>query len=622
MAGRMFARRVPIGVVSMLVCCSVASADPTEKDVVASLDVHQACQHSGHLAAACAGIDKLLTPRGPMYQQTLATPEKLPINELGVVYAKAMQLQRYAALLVIHAEPAGVDYQMRAQSHLKTVRAAFEAARTTERGKRQSDLARQRLDQQLPAIQKLGKELEALVAKSQWSAAEAKYLKGIDSLNPLLGWMPANATRKYLAPLAIASKIDAALRPVRIEAAKQQLTAAIQAIAPDVGSLATDMETAVREVGASGTCTIDGKPMSGPEAILVLVNRWHAMSVACARCRAIEWAAMTVGLRFPVPAGYGDERGETEDPGGRWLVAIDETRAYMHASLAQLIEADAQRVSADEALALYRNYIDAIAQASLQLPPDDRYLIFNTALDSLVAKTGDAAATISGERAASRELLRWRRRVADAEAVRRQNEYVPLSRAFRKQTAEEGSYHGFVPPLGTPQNSPRLRGPLTETMPESVSRLIGQNVSTVSARPLSAEGVQFVSRYDNETFATVRASVDLEPFAESLRQDLRLSPDQVPWSWDAIAALNSTHRRDGGYGQHFVAMGGPIRAIRIRSMITGIAANPAIGNHLDCGEVPVRGPMDDFELGRVMLDCEIDARWVQHEYFVADVPEE
>ncbi|QDS91028.1 hypothetical protein EC9_52470 [Rosistilla ulvae] len=611
-----------LGVVSGSMFCSVGFADPTETDVTASLDVHQACQHSGQLAAACAQIDNLLTPRMPLYQQAIATPEKLPINELGPVYAKAMQLQRYAALLVINAEPAGVDYQLRAQSHLKTVRDAFEAARTTERGKRQSDQARQRLEQQMPAIQKLGKELESLAARSQWSVAEAKYQAGIDSLYPLLGWLTGSSTRKYVQPLAITSKIDAALRPVRIEAAKQQLTAAIQAVAPDVGSLATDMETAVREVGDSGTCTIGGKTLSGPEAILVLVNRWHAMSVACARCRAIEWAAMTTGLRFPTPAGYGDARGETEDPGGRWLVAIDETRAYMHASLAQLIEADAKRVSAGEALALYRNYIDAIAQASQQLPPKDRYLIFDAALDSLVAKTGDAAATISGERAASRELLRWRGRVADAEAGRRQNEFVPLARAFRKQTAEEGGYRGFVPPIGTPQHSPRLRAALTETMPESATRLLGQNVSTAAARPFTIEGVQFVSRYDGEAFATVKASVDLEPFAESLRQDLRLSPDQAPWSWDAIAALNSTHGRAGGYGQHFAAVGGPIRAIRIRSMITGIAANPAIGNHLDCGEVPVRGAMDDFELGRVMLECEVEAQWVQHEYFVADVPKQ
>lgn len=601
---------------------AVSIADPTEQDLSASLDVHQACQHSGQLAAACAGLDKLLGPRTRGYQQSLATPERLPCSELGPAYAKALQLQRFAELLVLNAEPAGIDYRLRAASHLQTIRDALEAARSTRPGKQQSDLAHQRLEQQLPTIRKLGKELEALVAKAQWPMAESKYQAAIDSLNPLLGWMPANSVRKYLEPLAIAAKIDAALRPIRIDASKQQLAIAIQAIAPDVVSLATDMETAVREVGSTGICTIDGRKLTGPDAILVLVDRWHAVSVACARCRAIEWAGLTIGLKFPVPAGYGDERGETEDPGGPWLVAIDETRAYMHASLAQMIEADAQRVSTDETIDLYRGYIDAIAQVSLRLPPQDRYAIFEASLDSLVAKSGDRAVAIDGERAASRELLRWRRRVANAEVRRRQHEFPLLGSAFRKQTAEEGTYRGFVPPLGAPQQSPQLREPMPKTMSWSVPRLVGQNVCTAAARPLTIGGVQFASRYDNETFATVDANVDLTPFAETLQRDLRLSVGQIPMSWDAIAAIRSTHGRPGGYGQHFASVGGQVRRIRVRSMVTGIAANPGIGNHLPCDDAPVRGVMGAFELGRVMLECQLTARWVQHEYFVADVVEQ
>jgi putative ubiquitin-RnfH superfamily antitoxin RatB of RatAB toxin-antitoxin module len=150
----------------------------------------------------------------------------------------------------------------------------------------------------------------------------------------------------------------------------------------------------------------DGQMVSGPQALGHFLQVWIELQNKAVRANAYRQIARYSGDAKPPD----DARPPKTDTKTYYAAMCQE----IIAKLAGLIEADAARASGDEATGLYAAYLDELPALLSRCTSPTALATFDGALKKLVAKSPPLKDRVEVYHALTDDLLRWRRRAADA----------------------------------------------------------------------------------------------------------------------------------------------------------------------------------------------------------------
>ncbi len=583
------------------------AANPSNKDFDAGIAVH------GKTAAA--GLAKQAQT---LYEEsnaaTLKFAEAVKSNKvarlswqpLGQNDVRLNQLRRIAQQLEILGETAGVDYQMRANSLFRTTGDIIDAFRAEPTSQRQLDKVRLALQKQEPARIKEVERLTKMAREGQWEAAETELYRFLDQLGVATTCLFNPEKRPIYAPFAeVQAAIDQAMRQARVTQAKQLLTERRQAETPDFAAVLSEVQAAATSLAASGTATLDGSVLTGPDAITAIGERWAEVQVKSIRCRTLDW------LLANSMEAYGGT-GEGQKPSSIVSEYANFSAAMMNA-LAQLIESDANRTSGPDAAALYVAYLRACAPLIRRSANQNLAPVLNPALQSLANRAPQFPAEVAAYTEGTGDLLRWRARVARGLAVARADTFPSIDRLMFEATRDEGNYLGLYSANASSASGAALHASAPEVMLRPIERLQGKQAHALDVVRLGGNGPVAIARYRARSYANIPAPLDLAAEIDALKVDLMVSEDRPALSMFAAVAVDSAERGD------LVAAGGTIVNQYLESLTTRFAALPTAASILTpLGTIPPE-QTDSSYRNQVLMRFDLTPNWVQHDFFFAEL---
>ena len=353
--------------------------------------------------------------------------KKINPKEFSAAWVAKQRLERLGKRLEQWGETAGIDFQRRASAiHADWHMVKKEFVKLPE------------ISSKLPLVLKTfnndaKKRKSTLVAigklyqQKQYEQAETALLKDIDALDEI-GCLLADDQRaeisSFTAPLG---KVMAELNKIRVEAGKQRLQDLIDAEPPGFDEILAQLKQAATDLKAGNDPTFDGQPMSGPELVKAAGVSWRKAQLA---------AVHGAGYFASMDMRWGEAK---SDPLKNLVADHEEFSAAVLADLAAVISADATRVSAEQAEEVYTAYLAELASLATLAVPGTVAKALQPSLDSLVARSAELQANVGAYQAATADLLRWRKLVAD-----------------ERQKAAATAFPEYAPTVATVARAPQL----------------------------------------------------------------------------------------------------------------------------------------------------------------------
>lgn len=588
----------------MLVCVTSAKGNPNHQNPDAALAVH-----GGEVSERLRAQAELLSTTASKSIAefvTAAQQNKLAsvkVQAVGQAHVQLLQLQRLAIQLRVLGEPAGADFELRMTRLRELLDRVLSAYTQLPQHGQIVAAAQSALQQKDPLRTRELRKIELLAGQKKWEAAEAALYAMYDE-NMAISVFDERTTI-YLGFNTVHNAIAAEMNPMRDRNAQDALTTARDQRRPNYDDLLRDIAAATDGIRSGGRADESGQRLSGPEALRAFGERWQQLHLTALRCRAVEWArasALNV-LSLPREPSIAKEL-EAE------YAAFSQK---ITPALVSLIDADAARATEAEVAALYTDYLRSLAPLVARSQGSGLSSAAETALQNLAAKSPAFAAHVVAYRSSTDELLRWRRRTAEAFANSRMADYPPVDKQLVAATRGDENFRGLFPAdLTTP--APALIGSAAEVMPRATQRLLGKKASVLDLAGLP--GNKFaIGAYRGHTYASIAMPQPFTSQIAALKSDLMVNDQMPPLSMAAAAAVDSAERGD------LAAAGGNISGIHLETVLTRFATLPASASSLvPLGTLP-REPDDQEKLSLVVMRFEFQPLWTQHSYFFIKFPE-
>jgi hypothetical protein len=234
-------------------------------------------------------------------------------------------------------------------------------------------------------------------------------------------------------------------------------------------------------------------------------------------------------------------------------------------------------------------------------------------LENLAAKSRPFQAEVEAYRQATDQLLRWRRRTAEASARARGAEYPPVAQPLLNAFRQVGSAPGLVPAGSTHIRRAELSSPVPDVMRSAVDQLMGRRVTLDDLVGLATEPKMIVARYRQRhytRFVLPHESADRwAGEVAALESDLLIGPSAPPLTLEAATALWKA--RQGA----LESAGGEVSAVVLEPLSTRFATWPAAARSVfPLGPLP-QEPGSAAVLRQVLVQLEIAPAWIRHECF-------
>lgn len=613
---KLFASIVVVFANAMLTCG--VQGNPNHRVLDAPLAIHgKVTVPAWHAEASKLYEDaakKLLTYLEKERENAIKT---INSEDLGKTHQMVTMVNRLGTWIEIWGEPAGGDFKMRApimHAHLERIANAslsFPGPQNYANGVRQS------LAKNAPQRAKILSNIEKLCNEQKWEAAEAALFKFYDSIEPGIIFIGSSERAPIYEPFI---KVDAAIREamtsMRAAAASAELKKSITELTPNYNALLQEMNGAVDAVAASGNATWRGESATGPQLVGKIGQTWREIQVQVQQLRAKTWA---LSFRQFSPGGYhmtSPVANQTETD-----VIATQFSAFSQQvmkTMVRLIDVDATRVPADAARKLYLEYLSALAPIVRQT--NDQ--AWGTQLESSLVKIAGKEPTLDRETkayaAATSDLLRWRARVAAAQAATTATAFAPIAERFHAGTlsgkVDGADYVGLFAPPPSPDTQPQFLTDAPDIMPIAVKRLLGQKTTVRDVIRTAPDSKASIARYSTRTYATIPAPLPIGPAVEALKLDLMVSEQAPPLTLAATQAVVTAERGD------MVAVGGEISGVHLEAVVTRFAALPVSAALLSpTGQIPLE-KFDGQSLKNALMRFEITPRWAHHDYFFINLP--
>lgn len=597
--------RVNRAIVLLTIFClaSIAGANPNDKQPYASLDVHGQKFAPELLDLA----QKLAEQNRVALEKFSALAKENKINkidpiELSKVHVNQLRLQRAAEQLVLIGEPAGVDYVRRAGLQgsavlqiVVTLQAIPAAGPGLSRLSGRASEVSQKHAKDLAKIEKL-------VQRQDWDTAEKELLEVFDDIDAFAVYMkPEDRIGLYSPWNSVNPPIMEAMRAKRKAAALAMFEERAAAAKTDHAKLLADIQAATASVQKTGKHTLAGKELTGPELIAHFDTVWQKTQVAALKSLAIEWARGHQADRaLPTPA---------------WIALRSDYEQFATAAtpaLAALIAADAARVDAASAAALYQAYLPAVADLVDHTGGKSESAL-QGALDAVLAKSPEATANVSAYRAATDELLRWRERVANEQAKAKQANYQEahaLARAAFMRNVDSAGFYEPEPANGVP----KLYEAAAKTLVVGSPKIVGKEVLLTDIAALGGTSQAGIARYRDRIYGRVTLPIAaMATEVAALENQLMVSATQQPLSLAATRAVRGARRGD------LVSAGGLVGSVFVEGHVTRFATLPdAAALLLTLGALP-GDYRDADQLEQVVLRLDVAPQWAQQRYLFVEV---
>lgn len=545
-------------------------------------------------------------------------------DDLTTVNTASIQLERIARQLQQLGEPAGYEFNLRVAFYRAPLTHAIDSFVASPPGMQYATKVRQQLAKSDRERAMTLKKLGELVEKKQYEEAERVWFVFFDKLREFLIFLPSAEGVPYVQPfLEIASQITNTMEGQRWAVAKEQLTQRRDRQRPNVPQFTAAIGATAQALAKSDRVMIDGAALSGPEAFTYYVSAWQKLHAAAVRCQGLTWALSIAGpatpgagigaVAAPMPVvNAGGESGKTNDP------ALDDYRArsttQISQALAGLVAAEAMRVAPADVPALYLAWLDVAAGHTGRVQGDALSRALEPVLLQLAGRSPEFLAQVTAYDESTRELLRWKRRTAEAAVAPVLAQTPALDVAFRKAFTAEPNYAGLYPAMQPEMQPPTFFAAAPIVLPYGAERLLKQNVVLHAGQGL-AGGKSNVTRLGQRVFATLKPPPEsLAAAVTSLEGELFVTAERPPLSLAAAAALRSLQLGD------FASAGGEVTGVHLEGCLTRISGLPdAAWPLVALGELPTshtgeRGAPPGLD--RVIARLEVEPKWLRHEYVI------
>ena len=496
--------------------------------------------------------------------------DKLKPQQFTDPYIALRQIERLSQQLRLWGEPAGEDFRFRAQSLLEPLNGIALSYAGTPAGGAFNQKARQFFQNNQKKRDHELRRIDELIQKEKWPEAEDAYFKLYDQYDLAALFIPSAERPTIFDPFGTRRMlIDRAMSALRKQTATQSLTKRRTEQVTNLDQFVQELAAAAEAVKTSGQAVIADKPLTGPELVQHFGQRWQQTLAGMVRYRGLTWALNS------------QESGQATMMANPNQPAVDDpviTRYHKFVAeftngLANLIEADAARVSEADAPALYVAYLQAVAplagrafEESLTVSPfRDR---LQAAVAKVAARAPALATAVATYQAATGDLLEWRRRTAAALAKSQLAAFEPLEVPFQKMATADTKSPGLIVNMVGDPALPKLFGSSPQIVPILFQRMSNKPVSVRHVTGL-ASGKSEMSRYSAGTYVTCRSIAgSYAPAIAALRSDLLVTDQTPPLSLAAAVAIDSAERGDA------VALGGNVSGMHLEGLITRFAGLP------------------------------------------------
>jgi len=536
--------------------------------------------------------------------------EKLAENQLshvkpqavGQTHVAILQLDRLAQRLILLGEPAGAELQLRAEQlgrQLQAIILAYlQLPGVAERVAKDYKNLVARAQQRAAVVSKA----KQLADRQEWEKAESVLREAIDELETTCVWFSVEQRRRALGeltgPLAL---VEDRVRRFRKERARELLAEARRKLTPDFAALMGEVRDAITSLRTGSDTGPEGESHFGPNVLNRVGEGWQQAQHQAVQCLGLDWAR---GLDATSP-----ELSQLVEAQSRFSAEIGP-------ALAELIEGDAARSDASQARGLLVAYLERLAPL-VGLSADDSLAdAVASPLEKLAAKSLELAAEVEAYRAATSDVLRWRRRTATAYARARRAEFRPIRQQYLEAFRAANSRPGFVAANAVDTSRAEFSTPVPGVMRRASEQLIGSRAFLEDLVGLPTTPRITVARYHQRGYARFSVPDELaEPFARevaSLEADLLVNPSAPPLTLEAAVALFRGRRGD------LAAAGGEIVGVSVEPLVTRFATLSAAGRSLaPLGPLPAE-PGTTRAMHQVVVQFEIRPTWLAHECFFVE----
>ncbi|MDH3717173.1 MAG: hypothetical protein OES79_03540, partial [Planctomycetota bacterium] len=339
-----------------------------------------------------------------------------------------------------------------------------------------------------------------------------------------------------------------------------------------------------------------GSNFSGPQALEYFGNLWIQQQRNAMRARghaAILELLGSRGATKPVVAEHAD------------------FSTKIAPALAGLIQADAQRASAEDAPALYMQYLEQIPPLVTRGNTAGLVELFQPGLDQLAARSAELQAETQTYTASTADLLRWRRRTVAA-YVRVHAESYPSLESVVNENCKERSEKSLLVREPSGQVRALLAKPIPELVEEAQATFMDKAVSVLDLR---YRDNYVIGVTDVRSIAYVPTSAGVTQSArESLADDLFAASGFKPMSLAAAVAFYASETGDCS------SAGGDIYHIGLST----VAARYTSQTEDDRGLVRLGAfrpqPMA-WKTEDLTLMFALKPSWFAHEYYFIKLPQ-
>ena len=583
-----------------------AWGNPSDQEPTASLALHGVSNAEALLKRYRALYDKTVQD----LQRMLARGDRIQARQLHDLHVNLRVLRRGAVDLQMHGETAGVDYALRVESLRRQAQQAFTLFQANPTSGRQGAEVRESLQnlfqRNVPqALLRIG-QLE----QQQRSDQAYEVLQGVfDSVHAHALFLSTREADPYLAPYlernrGISTRRNRAFR----EQVYQALEERIADTQPELAGLREAVAGAREQVARQGTAELEELSRSGPECLAYFLDRWPEVHLQMLRSRALVWAHQT-----PVAGTFLTET--PDPPPHRAEAEYAEFCQQFLEGLAGIVLADAERTEPDQAESRYAEYLEVLAPRVSRVAEGRLEQALEPALKALVDRAPTLAEQVAAYEAATRELLRWRERVAAEAAEARNDDFPSSSQRLIDAFTSSDEYEGLLAAQDPELSEAALRAGAPQILEPASQRLIerGVRVERIAGLP---GGRLAVSHYRQRHYATLPRP-DVTAAVEQLRRELFVTETTPPLTLAAHSALVSGEQGD------FQAVGGVIQAVFLEGVIPRFATLPAGAlPMIPLGPLPAESPAPDRMLPQVMLRLQVQPTWAAHRYFFLQLADE
>ena len=581
-------------------CGATWGANPNSQDPMLSLEIHNLTEAQNTLNAA----DRLFQSLWKDIQAISANPARVAGKKVSEMHVQIRQLRRAALDLQMQGETAGFDYGLRADVLAESLGRIQHVFSSTPAGQAYVQQAIVFLSTPKVAQARHAAVLnvQKLLQQKRLEEAFNVFNNVFDQVYSLTVFMDSRTADQFLIEFI---SVNNPATVGRNRAFRQQAQTALEQLAtsriPDTQALLQQVAAAATALQTTPQATVDGRTLTGPQCLEHFGDAWRRLHLAAVHCRAIEWARI-VRISHLV-----DDSPAELDPKRSLDGVIGKFTEDLATNLAGLIEGDARRAAATDVPDLYVQYLQALAPLVASTSDDTLERIVQPALEKLAAKSAPFAAEVKTYQTATGELLRWRERLARAQADVAADGFRPSSEALLQFFVSDDQYRGLFAPRETVPDKAVLMASCPQIIPTAAQRGLEQPLRVADVVGLP-NGRLAVARYRSRHYATLPIP-DTTAESTRLRQDLMLTAQQPALTLKAMVAADSASRGD------FVGVGGTVKNFHLEGLLPRFAAlRPEAQQLVPLGPLPVE-PSPPNYLSHVLVRFDVTPTWAHHRYF-------